>query len=379
MPTHSRPRWRALLARRISGLTLLVAATPFIVQAQARWTLKETLRIGGADAGPTSFLRTKSIEADSKGRILVYDQQTQDIKMFAPDGKFLRTIGRVGSGPGELRNAEGITIDRAGRIWVRDAANARFTVFTSEGEFDKNWPMKFCYSQGNWSPQVEARGRIIDFDCVVPQGGGRAMGQQVVAYRPDLSGVDTLGTRPECGTRELSDAATWVRRSEKMTQFINIPFSATPVNVLGPDGESWCAPNSSRYEIMRLVAGAKDTVRISRTVAAVPVTKAERDSIVARHDAKGPSGLDFDRIPRAKPVIDKIYVDDQGRPWVRRTNAQGVIEFDVYSSSGQSVATVTLGKYRTWPPFVVRADNVYLVVLDEDDVQHVVRFQIERR
>ena len=379
MPTHSRPRWRALLVRRISELALLAAATPFIAQAQARWTLKETLRIGGADAGPTSFLRTKSIEADSKGRILVYDQQSQDIKMFAPDGKFLRTIGRLGSGPGELRNAEGITIDRAGRIWVRDAANARFTVFNSEGEFEKNWTMKFCWSQGNWYPQVDGKSRIVDFDCVVPQGGGRAMGYAVVAYRPDLSGVDTLSTRPECGTRELSEAGTWITRSEKSTMYRAVPFAPSPVSVLGPNGETWCAPNSSRYEIMRLVASAKDTVRISRTVAAVPVTKAERDSIISKFDEKGPSGLDFDRIPRAKPAIDKIYVDDQGRPWVRRTNAQGVIEFDIYSSSGQPVATAMLGKYRTWPPFVVRGDNVYMVVLDEDDVQHVVRFHIERR
>lgn len=379
MPINSRTRWWALLARHVSGLAMLASATPFLVQAQARWTLKETLRIGGADAGPTSFIRPKSIEADSKGRILVYDQQTQDIKMFAPDGKYLRTIGRVGSGPGELRNAEGITIDRTGMIWVRDAANARFTVFNSEGEFDKNWTMKFCSSQGTWNPQMEAGGRIIDFDCVVPQGGGRALGFAVVAYRPDLSGVDTLGTRPECGTRELSEAAMWVQRSEKRTMQVSIPFSPMPVSVLGPNGETWCAPNSSRYEIMRVVAGAKDTVRISRTVATVPVTRAERDSIIARYDEKGPSGFDFDRIPRTKPVIGRIYVDDQGRPWVRRTNAQGVIEFDVYSTSGQPVATVMLGKYRTSFPFAIRGDNVYMVVLDDDDVQHVARFQIERR
>ncbi len=379
MLIHSRPRWWAVLACHVSSTVLFASATPVMAQSQARWTLKETLRIGGAEGGPTSFVRTKSIEADSKGRILVYDQQSQDIKMFAPDGKFLRTIGRLGSGPGELRNAEGIAIDRNGRIWVRDAANARFTVFNSEGEFDKNWTMKFCWSQGNWHPQVEGTGRIIDFDCVVPPGGGRAMGYAVVAYRPDLSGVDTLGTRPECGTRELSDAAAWVQRSEKMTRFIGIPFSPFPVSVLGPNGETWCAPNSSRYEIMRVVAGARDTVRIARTVATVPVTKTERDSIIAKFDEKGPSGLDFDRLPRTKPAIERISVDDQGRPWVRRTNAQGVIEFDVYSSSGQPVATVMLGKYRTWPPFVVRGDNAYMVVLDDDDVQHVVRFLIERR
>ena len=102
-----------------------------IAQAQARWTLTETLRIGGAETGPASFLYTKSIEADSKGRIFVYDRRTQDIRLFAPDGKLVRVIGRVGSGPGEFRDAEGIAIARDGRLSVRDAANARFSVFNS--------------------------------------------------------------------------------------------------------------------------------------------------------------------------------------------------------------------------------------------------------
>ena len=381
MPIQSRPRWPAVVARQVSRVFLFAFATPLMVQAQARWTLKETLRIGGAEAGPTSFVQTRSIEADSKGRILVYDRQSQDIKMFTPDGKFLRTIGRLGSGPGELRNAEGIRLDREGRIWVRDAANARFTVFSPEGEFEKNWTMKFCWSQGSWHPQVDSKGRIVDYDCVVPSGGGRSVGYAVVAYRADMSGVDTLSARPECGTRELSEAGTWITRSEKSTMYRSIPFAPFPLPALGPDGETWCAPNSARYEVVRVVAGAKDTVRISRAIAAVPVTKAERDSVIAGFEEKGPLGLDFGRIPRNKPAIERITVDDQGRPWVRRTNAQGVIEFDVYSNVGQPVATVMLGRFRSPAhfPFVVRGDNVYMVVLDEDDVQHVVRFHIERR
>jgi len=60
------------------------------------------------------------------------------------------------------------------------------------------------------------------------------------------------------------------------------------------------------------------------------VTRAERDSVIASFEQKGPSGLDFSRIPRTKPAIERITVDDQGRPWVRRTNAQGVIAFDIY-------------------------------------------------
>jgi len=371
-----------MMRSRIAVAFLFLAGWTSALPAQgARWTLKETLRIGGAESGPGMFVQTRSIDADSKGRILVYDRQTQDIRMFAPDGKFIRTIGRVGSGPGEMRNAEGMVIARDGRIWVRDAANARFTVFNAEGEPEKSWTMKFCWSQGMWHPQPDRQGRIIDYDCVVPVGGSRARTDAVVAYHTDMSKVDTLWTRPECGTRELSEASTWIQRSEKRTSYTSIPFAPSPIGALGPSGEVWCAPNSARYEVTRLIGGAKDTVRFSRNVTPVPVTKAERDSIVGVFDAKGPSGLDFDRIPKTKPAIQLISVDDQGRPWIRRMNAEGMVSFDIYSPDGKPVATTDLGPYRTmtYLPFVVRGDHVYMVVLDQDDVQHVTRFQIERR
>jgi hypothetical protein len=369
------------LARRsIVAVLPIVLATPCVAEAQARWTLKETLRIGGAESGPSMFVQTRSIDADAKGRILVYERQTQDIRMFAPDGKYIRTIGRLGSGPGEMRNAEGMVIDRAGRIWVRDAANARFTIFNAEGEFEKNWTMKFCWSQGSWHPQVDRQGRVVDFDCVVPPGGGRSMGYAIVAYRGDQSGVDTLFTRPECGTRALSDAGTWITRSEKSTMYRSIPFAPFPIGALGPGGEYWCAENSSRYAVMRIVPGTRDTVRISRDVPAVPVTKVERDSIIDALEAKGPTGLDFSRIPKTKPAIQRITIDHQGRAWVRRSDAKGEVSFDVWSQAGQLIATADLGAYRSpvYLPLVVRGDNAYMVVLDEDDVQYVVRFAIER-
>lgn len=364
---------------RHSAILALLFLAPEL-GAQARWTLRETLRIGGAESGPAMFVQARSIDADAKGRILVYERQTQDIRMFGPDGKFIRAIGRVGSGPGEMRNAEGIVVDRRGRIWVRDAANARFTIFNGEGEFEKNWTMKFCWSQGPWYPQVDREGRVVDYDCVVPTGGGRSVGYAVVAYRGDQSGVDTLSTRPECGSRELSEAGTWITRSEKSTMYRQIPFAPFPLGVLGPGGETWCAPNSSRYEVLRIVVGAKDTVRISRTLAPVPVTKTERDSIIASYEEKGPSGLDFSRIPRTKPAIQRITVDHQGRPWIRRSDAKGAVTFDVYSPSGRLIASAELGQYRSPAhlPFVVRGDDVYAVVLDDDDVQHVVRFAIEQ-
>lgn len=376
-------------ARRVVAVHSLLALALITQMAGAqgaRWTLKETLRVGGAETGPASFNQVRAVDVDAKGRILVMDRQTQDIRMFAPDGKHLRTIGRQGAGPGEMRNAEGMIIASDGRIWVRDAANARFSVFNSEGEFEKSWTTKFCWSQGQWNPQVDRQNRrIIDYDCMVVAGRGREYA--VLGYRSDLATIDTLYTRPECGSRELSEAGTWVKRSEKSTMYVSIPFAPFPIGMLGPAGEMWCAPNSSRYEVMRIVPGARDTVRFTRNVAAVPVTKEERDSIIQRFDEKGPSGFDFDRIPRNKPLIERITIDDQGRAWIRRSNAQGTITFDIYGRDGKAIASVEFGAGNlesgainspVFLPFVVRKDNVYMVVLDDDDVQHVVRYQIVR-
>lgn len=102
--------------------------------------------------------------------------------------------------------------------------------------------------------------------------------------------------------------------------------------------------------------------------------------MIAIYEDKGPSGLDFSRIPKVKPAIDRLTIDDQDRLWIRHTNAKGGIEFDIYSSNGRIIATAELGvlKSSIYTPFIVRGDNIYAVVLDDDDVQHVVRFKIAR-
>lgn len=383
MPGCLSPLAAAPRARRSTATILLVAIGASAACREAsserhEWRLTETLRLGGEEQGPTSFDYIKGIAADSGGRIFVYDRSTQDIRVFNPDGAFERIIGRVGSGPGEMRDAEGIVLTLDGRLWVRDAANARFTIFSAAGEFERTWRMQFCGSQGMWDPRIDPVGRIIDEDCTV--SGDRAVGAAVLAYHTDLSRVDTIAAVPSCGTPALAEAGTWITKLENGMSYRSIPYRAIYLSSLGQRGELWCVPNASQYDIVRLMRGAADTTRITRQLEAVPVTSRERDSVIAEIEAKGPTGLDFDRIPPLKPLIDRLTVDDHGRLWVRRTNAAGEVVFDIFDTTGAPLASAVLGRYRTsvWRPFVVRGDNVYAVVLGTDDVEQVVRFSISR-
>ncbi len=372
---------RVFIGRRLAVASLLAASLACGGEevTTPTWSLRETLRIGSGDEGPTSFSWVKGIAVDSIGRIFIYEHSTQDIRVFGPDGAFLKTVGRRGAGPGELGNAEGIVFADNGELWVRDAANGRFAVFNADGDFRHAWPASFCWSQGTWMPKV-APGRLVDFDCVVRPGAAGAERQTVlVGYRTDRSGVDTIRTRPECDVENLAEAATWITRSANSTSYRRIPYAPRAESAYGPSGEEWCASNSTRYDIVRLGLNG-DTVRVTRSLPPIPVTAGERDSLIADIDSRGPTGVDFSRIPQVKPAIERLVVDDEGRLWVRRSDPSVGLVFDLIAPDGEMLATVTLGRIRTnvWSPFVVRGDDVYLVVLDEDDVPQVGRFTLQR-
>lgn len=366
------------MTRRLLPL-LLVAALACSGESGSKvapiWTLQETLRIGSGDEGPTSFSWIKGIEADSTGRIFIYEHSTQDIRVFGPDGNHLKTIGRKGAGPGELGNAEGIAFARDGSLWVRDAANARFSRFTADGDVLESMTSTFCTSQGTWLPRITAT-HFVDMDCVPAAGG---VSYHVYGYRTDRTGRDSLGTLERCGSEALTESATWITRTARSTSYRPIPFAPRSHTAIAPDGTAWCVPNSGSYAVQRVTASA-DTVRVTNTVAAIPVTTTERDSIIADIDSRGPTGVDFSRIPQVKPAIDRITVDDTGRLWVRRTNPTGGILFDLWSATGTHEATLELNGVQTgtWAPFVVRGDDVYLVILGEDDVPQVGRYRITR-
>ena len=85
-------------------------------------------RLGSDEMGPGFLVDRGTMEyvvRDRQGNYWV--GQNEEIKVFDPDGAFLRTVGRRGDGPMEFDRAEPIHVDASGRVHVFDTGNRRIS------------------------------------------------------------------------------------------------------------------------------------------------------------------------------------------------------------------------------------------------------------
>ncbi len=63
----------------------------------------------GREEGDALLIYPRQIEEGPDGNIYVYDLADAFIKVYSPEGKFLRKIGGKGQGPGEIQRPEGVS------------------------------------------------------------------------------------------------------------------------------------------------------------------------------------------------------------------------------------------------------------------------------
>ena len=60
---------------------------------------------------------------------------TSRISKFSPDGKFIKSWGKIGVKHGEFRTPHALAFDSRGRLWVADRGNHRIEIFDQEGNY----------------------------------------------------------------------------------------------------------------------------------------------------------------------------------------------------------------------------------------------------
>src|SRR5712692_9808672 len=85
--------------------------------------------------------RPSGLSIDRDGNLLVSDSHYHCLRIYSPDGKFLRKIGgEAGTGPGQLAYVSDAVQDEDGNYYVAEfSENQRISKFSVDGRFVKCW------------------------------------------------------------------------------------------------------------------------------------------------------------------------------------------------------------------------------------------------
>lgn len=67
--------------------------------------------------------RFTDVATDSNGNVYIADSNQSNIKVFKPEGDFLKTLGREGKGAGEFTNIQNIQINNSSLYAYDDSKN----------------------------------------------------------------------------------------------------------------------------------------------------------------------------------------------------------------------------------------------------------------
>ena len=342
------------------------------------------LRIGTLDGDDPGYIfgDIRGVQGASDGTIYVLDYQAVEVRTFSPDGEFLGTIVRQGQGPGEVMEANGILLSGDTLLWIHDHGQWTIIGVDPAGEelrrFDK--PVR---SYGYiWDGAFDQRGRYWR---------GTAHSDEDEEYREPEPGQLTGSYHRYQKSYDLSTEAidsvylgegsyrSYMEARGGGRTFYSIPFDPSEVTVVSPSGDLWHA-NTASYRLTRTGEGGDTLVVIEAALPVIPVTSEDRSNYVqqwvdldpeARRGAEAAAAL----MPDFKPILESLFLDDEGRLWVERATPSDVPPFyDLFSQDGDYLGSVRLAfEPRGSSKVSVQHGNIYTWVVDELDTPFVVR------
>lgn len=322
--------------------------------------------------GPEEFGRVVSVLADEGGSIFVADGQAGDIRVFAPDGAFVRRLGRKGGGPGEIEGLGRIAWLADDTLLVMDPGNARLTRLTAAGEDAGQWPWVRLSGTTRFLFQG-APGELYVHTFRPRRSADGGLDPVWVRYTSEgpRDSLDVLRAEPPSG-------AAVVCRGDGLGFFSN-RYGDRFLAVPAPRAERVVAW-ASRYRLAFLDASG-DTVRtLTREIEPVPLTDAEWAGVAEdyrefRDGWRGASCEGDIARPRHRPVLLDIFFDHEGRTFVEHVTPDGAA-FDLFDPDGRWLVTIPAPERdRSVPPFL-RGDRLYLVTRDSLEVQRVESFRL---
>jgi hypothetical protein len=369
-------RWTGTMDTLPSGQVVVHNTADPMWRPGSEWRVVEDLRIGTLEGdGPDLFGDITRLEVDPAGRIWVLEGQSQEIRIFGPDGAYVKTVGREGGGPGEFTRALYVQLGPDGNMWVVDPQNNRVSLFDTSGTYLEGKRMPGGFIIMPWPGGFDVAGHYYSPVPLPSEGDDFRMG--LVRYDTSFSPLDTLDI-----PRDPVDRERFELRSEDSFWITGIPYTGGFDWRLSPSGTLW-GMFSGEYELFEMTADG-DTLRtFTREFTPLPVTEADMEQARERLESFIRNGgkVDWSKIPSTKPATEEFYLDDEGNVWVRLVTAQddrGRI-YDVFDPEGRFMGTVRLPfMLARFPGPIFRDGVLYGITEDELEVPYIVRARIDK-
>jgi len=346
------------------------------------------VKIGALEGPPEEqFGSVGGVAPLSNGGVAVLDGQAAEIRVFSPDGTYVRTVGGKGAGPGELSFPTALAALPGDTLAVYDYRNGRITRFTRDGELGRVTALRL---EGYGRPQGTS---FFPNGSMVGQLQFRHPGQQLdtrekQTFKLDSAALVLIGT--DGVPKDTIGVFPWFESVRSVSNvavvFVPSAFARALVFAAVPGGV-W-AGYGDHFELRLLNSADGSVIRILRASALQrPLADMEAEAVFdsALANAEKPEQrrtkqewYDVSPRPELRPAYDRLVVDDQGHLWLRdwpgaHTDSE---LWWVFDRDGGLLGAVRAPSH--FHLMAVRANEAWGVVRDSLEVPIVVRFAVHQ-
>ena len=325
-------------------------------------SIEEELSIGGEDdEGDIILYETGNVIVDDAEDIYIVDRQDFKIKVFTPEGDFIRSIGRQGEGPGEFQFIGYVTFVPDGRLLVMDFRARRTSLFDKTGPFISGHPWTKSFSQ----PVLATDSSYFVQVRIVGEGSDPLSERRLVIDEIDFEGneIRSFGEYQMPELRVLTQGNIMFGMS--------VPHS--PHSLFAGDMTNQYLYHCLNDKYLIDVIDSQGNIfrKIERPYDPLPYTGQDKEEFLARYRERGDEnqiklveGMDF---PSVKNVMVRMMTDDQGNLWVQthEIREEGDTEataYDVFTRDG----TYDMRVWLEVRPEVIKKGKMYVRDADPD-------------
>jgi len=391
-------------------LTLFLSATETVENSQTpegktvTIQFKENLRLS-ADSGEdyhTWTGATVTMDVNNQGHMFVVDTGGNRILEFAPDGTFVRQIGKKGQGPGEFQFLKGFRIfkDKEGALAFDDMSNhALFSTYDKDMNYvdRKQHQPAGSIESLTFSPNGDYMGAFyMTYD---PQKGTKT---HTAVFDKDFKPVIDLTTKkaPNFDPNKLSDPNWW---SDFYGSWFNLVATGLGISAFDNQGNVYTC-NTNEYIITKRNSKLEETLIIKRNYK--PIIQTDEDLLAFSDPIRSeiisslPASLHPFITPqvvknaiekaefpaRKQPIFGLIPMEDGHLLVVHNFNPQTGESFaDIINKDGKFVGTTKLprvsvnffGSFFGDPvKMMFHKGQAYAIEINDDDEPSLVRYNV---